>query len=91
MTGADAHTPLPLDRILAEELTVVGSHGLAAHAYPELLRLVADGALDPGRLVARTITLGDAPEALVAMGSALAVGGMTVIDCSSSVSPRSDR
>jgi len=85
MTGADASTPLPLDRILAHELTVVGSHGLAAHAYPELLRLVTEGSLDPRRLVARTISLADAPAALVAMGTAEAVGGLTVID----LSPRS--
>ena len=80
MTGDDARTPLPLDRIVAEELTVVGSHGLAAHAYPELLRLVTDGAIDPRRLVARTIALDEAPDALVGMGSAPPVGGMTVID-----------
>jgi len=80
MTGEDARTPLPLDRIVAEELTVVGSHGLAAHAYPELLRLVADGALDPRRLVARTITLAEVAVELIAMGGAPATGGMTVVD-----------
>ena len=80
MTGADARTPLPLDRVLAEELTIVGSHGLAAHAYPELLRLVETGALDPRRLVARTIALDEAADALVGMGAPATVGGMTVID-----------
>ena len=80
MTGADARTPLPLDRVLTEELTIVGSHGLAAHAYPELLRLVETGALDPRRLVARTIALDEAADALVGMGAPAAVGGMTVID-----------
>ena len=81
MTGDDAYAPIPLGRVLAEELTVVGSHGLAAHAYPELLRLVANGILDPRRLVARTITLVEAPDALVAMGTAWSIGGLTVIDC----------
>ena len=80
MTGEDARAPLPLDRLLAQELTVVGSHGLAAHAYPELLRLVTDGRLDPRRLVAQTISLGGAPDALIAMGTAASIGGMTVID-----------
>jgi alcohol dehydrogenase len=80
MTGDDARTPLPLDRVLAEELSIVGSHGLAAHDYPELLRLVVDGSLNPRLLVAQTITLDAAPDALVALGSAPAVGGMTVID-----------
>lgn len=80
MTADDARTPLPLDRVLADELTVVGSHGLAAHAYPELLRLVGTGVLEPGRLVFSTIALADAPDALVAMGAPPDVGGMTVID-----------
>lgn len=80
MTGAEARTPLPLDRIVAQELTVIGSHGLAAHAYPNLMRLVTDGILDPRRLVARTISLAEAPSALVAMGTAEALGGVTVIN-----------
>jgi len=72
---------IPMGRVLAEELTIVGSHGLAAHDYPALLELVASGALDPRRLVARTIGLGDAPAVLAALGESSG-GGMTVIDLS---------
>lgn len=73
-------TPVPMDRVLAEELTLVGSHGLAAHDYPTLLELVASGAVDPGRLVTRTIGLDEAGDELVEMDAAGGRGGMTVID-----------
>lgn len=80
LVGTDAPTPVPMDRVLAEELTLVGSHGLAAHDYPGLLDLVAAGRLEPQRLVARTISLADAPAELVDMGQSPGRGGMTVID-----------
>lgn len=66
---------LPLGRVLAWELEVLGSHGMAAHSYPALLDLVASGKLDPARLVAREISLDEAPGALA--GPTLS--GVTVI------------
>jgi alcohol dehydrogenase len=80
LLGADSPVPVPLDRVLAEELTIVGSHGLAAFDYPALLELVSSGALAPDRLVARTIGLGDAGAELAAMDTLAGQGGMTVID-----------
>jgi alcohol dehydrogenase len=70
---------VPLGLVVARELEVLGSHGLAAHAYPELLGLVAAGRLDPRALVTREIGLGDAAEALPAMGDPGAPAGVTVI------------
>ncbi|MFI6759834.1 zinc-dependent alcohol dehydrogenase family protein [Micromonospora sp. NPDC050417] len=58
---------LPMDLVIAGELEVRGSHGMAAHAYPALLGLITGGVLDPGRLVTRTLTLDEAPEALATM------------------------
>jgi alcohol dehydrogenase len=55
--------------VIARELTIVGSHGMAAHAYPRMLAMIADGRLDPARLITRTIPLGDAPRALMTMVS----------------------
>ena len=59
---------VPMGRVLALELEVLGSHGLAAHAYPALLALVADGTLHPERLVTREIGLDDAAAALAEVG-----------------------
>ncbi|MGZ6804989.1 MAG: zinc-dependent alcohol dehydrogenase family protein [Nocardioidaceae bacterium] len=60
--------PVPMGRVLALELELLGSHGMAAHAYPELLALVAAGRLDPSRLVTRELSLDEAGEALAAVG-----------------------
>ncbi|MDT0165855.1 alcohol dehydrogenase catalytic domain-containing protein [Actinotalea sp. AC32] len=70
---------LPMDRVVAWELELYGSHGMAAHEYPAMLAAVADGRLRPESLVTRTIGLDDVPAALAAMGSGTAGAGMTVV------------
>ena len=62
-----ARTALPMDLVVGRELAVLGSHGMPAVDYPELLRLVAAGTLDPERLVNRRIGLEDAGRALADM------------------------
>ena len=44
---AQGRPAVPMERVIARELQVLGSHGMAAHAYPELLGLIAAGRLDP--------------------------------------------
>jgi alcohol dehydrogenase len=67
-------------RVVARELEVVGSHGMAAHAYPPMLAQVAAGTLRPDLLVTRTIGLAEAADALPALGRPGAPAGITVID-----------
>ena len=67
---------VPMERVVAHELELLGSHGMAAHAYPELLDLVASGRLRPDLLVTREIGLDDAAQALAEVGRA---PGITVI------------
>lgn len=59
-----ADPPVPVPDMIARELTLTGSHGMAAADYPPLMRLVTDGDLDPARLVTRRIGLADAPAVL---------------------------
>jgi D-arabinose 1-dehydrogenase-like Zn-dependent alcohol dehydrogenase len=59
---------VPMERVIALELQLFGSHGMAAHAYPELLGLIAAGRLDPGRLITRELALDDAADALAGIG-----------------------
>jgi alcohol dehydrogenase len=76
----DASTPpLPMDLVVARELSVHGSHGMPAHQYPDLLAMVADGALDPALLVGRVIGLDEAGAALAAMDEPATSTGMTVV------------
>ncbi|MBX6386451.1 MAG: alcohol dehydrogenase, partial [Microbispora sp.] len=62
-------TCLPMGRVIAHELELVGSHGMAAHAYPPMLELIAAGVLRPDLLVTRAIGLDDAPDALTRPGA----------------------
>ena len=59
---------VPMERVIAAELQVLGSHGMAAHAYPELLGLITAGRLDPRPLVTRELALADAGAALAEVG-----------------------
>jgi D-arabinose 1-dehydrogenase-like Zn-dependent alcohol dehydrogenase len=68
---------VPMDLVISRELELLGSHGMAASAYPEMLALVEAGRLRPGDLVTREIGLDEVPEALPAMGSG--GSGVTVI------------
>ena len=82
MLGHDAVAPVPMGRAIAEELELLGSHGMPARDYPGMLDLVAGGGLDVRRLVGRVIPLDDAPEALAAMSAPSTTSGMTVVDLS---------
>ena len=71
--------PIPMGRVIAWELSVLGTHGLAAHDYPELLALVDQGRIRPESLHTRTIGLTDVPAALMAMDTAEHPAGVTLI------------
>ncbi|HEX5287250.1 MAG TPA: zinc-dependent alcohol dehydrogenase family protein [Streptosporangiaceae bacterium] len=71
--------PLPMNLVIARELEIYGSHGMAARDYPAMLRMVADGTLRPGQLVGEVIELGQVGQALAAMDEPGAGAGMTVV------------
>ncbi|MEU8703334.1 zinc-dependent alcohol dehydrogenase family protein [Streptomyces sp. NPDC048680] len=70
---------VPMARVIGLELELLGSHGMAAHAYPPMMDMVRSGSLRPDLLVTSTIGLDAAPAALAAMGVAPAAG-VTVIE-----------
>jgi len=78
VVDAAGPVPLPMDLVIARELEIYGSHGMAARDYPAMMRLVADGTLRPGRLVGEVIALGDVGRVLAAMDRP-AGAGMTVV------------
>ena len=71
--------PLPMDLVIARELEIYGSHGMAAREYPAMLAMVADGTLRPGLLVGEVIELGQVGRALAAMDEPGSGAGMTVV------------
>jgi alcohol dehydrogenase len=79
LPSQDGTTPVPMARVIALELELLGSHGMAAHTYPGMLELVRAGVLRPDLLTTSTIPLEAAPAALAAMGTAPGAG-VTVIE-----------
>jgi len=65
---------VPMDLVIAHELQVLGSHGMAAHDYPRLLALVGSGRFPLDRLLTRTLPLEAGPAALAEVNTATAAG-----------------
>lgn len=80
LLGPEATPPLPMDLVIAHELEIYGSHGMAAPDYPPMLALVKAGTLRPDLLVGDVIGLPDAAQALMAMDHPADGAGITVID-----------
>ena len=68
-------------RVIGLELSMLGSHGMAATEYPEMVNLVVEGKLRPQDLVTTVIGLEDAPAAMESLGENTG-SGMTIIDMS---------
>ena len=79
MAGDHANAPIPLGLVIAWELEVLGSHGMQAHRYPEMLAMIRAGKLQPEKLIHKTITLEESIGALMNMPNFEGVG-VTVID-----------
>ena len=75
-----AEPVVPLQVVIAKELSLSGSHGMPASDYPALLDLVLSGSLDPARLIEHRISLAEAPAALEALAGADRSSGVTVVD-----------
>lgn len=64
----DHSTPaVPMSRVVAHELEILGSHGMPAHRYDVLMPMILSGKLRPELLVGREISLEESIDALIAM------------------------
>ena len=79
LLGEQRTPPIPMDRVIARELELRGSHGMQAHAYGRMLAMILAGQLQPERLIRRTVTLVESLRELESMGTFRAVG-IVVID-----------
>lgn len=59
MTGEDERgvLPIPADMIVGMELSIVGSYGMQARCYPEMLTMMAAGVINPGSLVSEQVSM----------------------------------
>ena len=79
MSGDHRHADVPMDKIIANELEILGSHGIQAHQYPKILQMIRAGKLHPEKLIQKTISLEKSLEELVNMDSFRRTG-VTVIN-----------
>ena len=78
----DGLTPEPMGRVIAYELDLLGSHGMAAVDYPKMLAMVDSGVLRPDLLVEQIIGLDKGAIALrtLSQPDSSKLGGVTIID-----------
>ncbi|WP_081138528.1 zinc-dependent alcohol dehydrogenase family protein [Halomonas sp. BC2] len=76
---ADHSTPaIPMSKVIANELEILGSHGMQAHRYGAMLAMIQSGKLAPEKLIGRRITLEESVQALINMDKFEGVG-VTVV------------
>ena len=64
--------------MIANELEILGSHGMQAHRYDAMLAMIQSGKLAPEKLIGRRITLEESVQALINMDKFEGVG-VTVV------------
>jgi alcohol dehydrogenase len=69
MVEDHSHSAVPMDKIIANELEILGSHGMQAHRYPAILAMIQAGKLSPEKLIEKTITLEESLDELANMDS----------------------
>jgi alcohol dehydrogenase len=80
LTTADhQHPKIPMDKVVAHEIEILGSHGMQSFRYSELFAMIETGTLKPQLLVGKTIALEEVPLALMNMNKFKNVG-VTVIN-----------
>jgi alcohol dehydrogenase len=79
LPGVDGHPAVPMERVIAWELDILGSHGMASVDYPGMLELVEAGTLRPQELVEQVVGLAQGARLLPSVDTASPVG-VTLID-----------
>lgn len=67
MTGDHKHPVVPMDWVVAHELEIIGSHGMQAFRYEAVFEMIKNGKVQPNKMLGRTISLEEVPDALVSM------------------------
>lgn len=79
MSANDSNPPIPMAEVIANELEILGSHGMQAHQYPAIFKLIEEGNLQPEKLVGKLVNLNEGVEELINMNS-FTTKGITVIN-----------
>lgn len=78
LLDAEAAPAVPLGRVIAEELELLGSHGMSIGEYAAMLADIVAGRLRPDAAIGRTIPFEALPQALTSLDCPGPTAGMTV-------------
>lgn len=78
MLADQADPAVPMAEVIGKELRLLGSHGMPARHYPEMLQQVETGALNLKKLVGDTVSLIDACEILPNLNRFQSVGATVI-------------
>jgi len=79
MTGSHKHPQIPMDKVIADELEILGSHGMQAHKYHEIIEMIKVGKLTPEKLLQKRVSLEESIKILPEMNK-FKSSGVTVIN-----------
>ena len=74
MLGEHSKPQIPMAKVIAFELEILGSHGMQAFRYQAMMEMIRTGKLKPELLLGKRIGLDEAPQALMAMGDFEGIG-----------------
>jgi len=77
--GKDSVVGIPMDKVIAQELEIAGSHGIQAYRYKDMLKWIREKKIDLNSLVTKTVSLEESIDVLVGMENFENLG-VTVID-----------
>lgn len=79
LTTADhKHPKVPMDKVVAHEIEILGSHGMQAFRYEAVFEMIKSGKVQPQLMLGKTISIEEVPEALINMNNFETIG-VTVI------------
>lgn len=78
MVAENSTLKVPMSKVIANELEIIGSHGMQAYRYDEMLAMIQSKKLSPHKLVGKTITLEQSIDTLMNMDKFEGIG-VTII------------
>ena len=78
LLGDQADPNIPMGKVIAQELEIIGSHGMQAFRYQDMLAMMLSGKLAPEKLIGQRISLEQSIDALTTMDSS-SVPGVTIV------------
>ena len=58
-----------MNKVIARELSIIGSYGMGVSGYQKLLALIPEGTINPSTITTSLISIEDLHDAMTAMGN----------------------